>query len=245
MDEFSGINPRTYDWLLEQSGTEFDMPFNVTTPLNFFYMKPIDACDATSVPTSDIIVTPIENFTVTGMDFREKSLLEGIPLHNQSTQTTKSPTVSLIDTDEIETHKQKFADTLLTLIHEEIFEYGMENAADVFVQKSLEMGPYFTKEWLNTIFLHRLGDVEVTTGILRIIAHLDYEDIYPTGPTMAIAAGMHENAEIRECGIRAFENWCNADSLKYLKRIRCKEKWLQDYLEQVIIDLEEYNVASR
>ena len=179
------------------------------------------------------------------MDFRERSVLEGIPLRNQFTQTTKSPREALIDTDEIETHKQKFADTLLTLIHEEVFEYGMENAADVFVQKSLEMSPYFTKEWLNTIFLHRLGDVEVTTGILRIIAHLDYEYISPTGPTMAIAAGMHKNAEIRECGIRAFENWSNADSLKYLRHIRCEEKWLHDYLEQVISDLEEYNAASR
>ena len=235
-----------YRWLSEVNTSELDQPFKLIDNSSFSLLNfPVNVSDTQYMPASDITFYPQEVPVFSIPDFMERMQGEDFLLRDQSTQVLRTSPKILIDIDDIEKHKKQFTDTLLDLIHEEVFEYGMENAADVFFQKSLEMNSCFAKEWLNTIFLHRLGDVEVTTGILRIIAHLKYEDIYPTGPTMAIAAGMHENAEIRECGIRAFENWVNADSLRYLRRIRCGEKWLQDYLEQVIIDLEEYNAASR
>lgn len=150
----------------------------------------------------------------------------------------------MIDLKDIEQYETRFASTMLHLIKEEIFEYGIENAADSFVQENLRNNSSYIKEWLNKLFLEHFADIGVTTGLLRIIAHLNYTEIAPTGPTIAVAALSHENAEVRECGIRAFENWGNTDTLGYLKHIKCKEKWLQNYLEQVISDLEEFYVFS-
>lgn len=132
---------------------------------------------------------------------------------------------------------RQFTARVVGLTRECIFEFGFENELDSFVRESLAKNAMATKEWLNEIFLEHFEDVTVVVGVLRTIAHLEYEKIYPTGPTMAMAALSHRDVEVRECGIRAFENWESAEGLEYLESIRCEEAWLQDYLERVITDL--------
>ncbi len=158
---------------------------------------------------------------------------------DQSTQIVKPSPEIILDVKNIEEYKTKFTNSLLQLIHEEVFEFGMENAADRYVQENLRDYPLYTKVCLNAMLLKHFADVGVATGLLRIISHIDYEEIFPMGQTMALSVLNHENIEIRECGIRAFENWGNIDSLDILRHIKCEEKWLQDYLEKVIIYLEE------
>jgi serine/threonine protein kinase len=160
-----------------------------------------------------------------------------------STQIVKLSPEMILDVKNIEEYKTKFTNSLLQLIHEEVFEFGMENAADRYVQENLRDYPLYTKVCLNEMLLKHFADVGVATGLLRIISHIDYEEIHPIGQTMALSVLNHENIEIRECGIRAFENWGNIDSLDILKHIKCEEKWLQDYLDKVIIYLEECHVA--
>lgn len=48
-----------------------------------------------------------------------------------------------------------------------------------------------------------------------------------------------KNFEVRECGIRCFENWVSHASLMILRNIKTEPKWLQDYLEIVITNIEE------
>ncbi|AQQ72573.1 hypothetical protein SMSP2_02963 [Limihaloglobus sulfuriphilus] len=145
---------------------------------------------------------------------------------------------TVIDTQSLEKNKKKFTATLLQLIHDEIFEYGTLNSADSFVRESLKSNK-FVKEWINEIFLKHFSNIEIITGILKIISHITYSDIYPTGQTMAIAALSHKDIEVKECGIRAFENWDAIDSIDLLKKVDCQEEWLVDYLEEVISYLEE------
>lgn len=132
---------------------------------------------------------------------------------------------------------RQFTARVVALTRECIFECGFENELDSFLRECLAKDGMATKEWLNEIFLEHFEDVSVVVGILRAIAHLEYDEISPTGPTMALAALSHRDIEVRECGIRAFENWESRDGLEYLKAIRCEERWLQDYLERVIVDL--------
>lgn len=207
------------------------------------FSEPNEISDSTSMSYSDIIDVPLEPISFSFGDFPDSTLLEESLSDNQSTQTFRVTPKILVDLKDINKYQKRFTGTLLQLINEEIFEFGMENAADNFVQENLRDNPVFTKEWLNSMFLKYFADIEVTTGLLRIISHIRYTDIYPTGPTMALAALNHENAELREYGIRAFENWSDRDSLEYLKTIKCDEDWLQTYLEQVISDLEECHVS--
>tara|TARA_R110000868_G_scaffold318429_1_gene579167 strand:+ start:594 stop:782 length:189 start_codon:yes stop_codon:yes gene_type:complete len=60
---------------------------------------------------------------------------------------------------------------------------------------------------------------------------------------MALAALVHKNDEIKELGIRAFENWNSPNSLEVLKNVKIEANWLNEYLTQVIEDLTEEYVA--
>ncbi len=134
---------------------------------------------------------------------------------------------------------RQFSSRVVSLTRECVFEFGIENELDSFLRESLARNAMATQEWLNELFLRYFGDVSVAVGILRAIAHLEYDLIYPAGPTMAVAALSHQDVEARECGIRAFENWESPDSLIVLEAARCDERWLQEYLEQVVAGLRE------
>lgn len=133
---------------------------------------------------------------------------------------------------------RQFGARVVALTRECIFEFGFENELDCFLRESLAKNAMATKQWLNDIFLKHFKEVPVVVGVLRAIAHLEYLEIYPTGPTMALAALSHRDVEVRDCAIRAFENWESPEGLAYLRLIRCEQRWLQDYLERVIADLD-------
>ena len=103
----------------------------------------------------------------------------------------------------------------------------------------MDQNTAIAKEWINNIFLYQFQDSRVLVGLLQVISHLEYLEIYPQGPTMALAALSHADSEIRECGIRAFENWGTTHSLNVLRSVKCHEGWLQEYVDQVISDIEE------
>ena len=133
--------------------------------------------------------------------------------------------------------KSKFSRSFLDSICKSNFEFGYDSLADIFIREHLAENS-LTKTWINEIFIENFRDIGITTGILRVIAHLDYREIAPQGLTIALAALSHSSAEVRECGIRAFENWSTSEGLEILRTVKCKEKWLQDYVDQVIIDIE-------
>jgi hypothetical protein len=140
--------------------------------------------------------------------------------------------------------KRRFTRELLALIEEEDFEYGIETKTDMLVRHQMMLNALATKDWLNSIFVENFPNAPVLVGLLRIIARIDYFDIYPEGQTMAVAALSHSNIEIQECGVRAFESWGTLESLKILENLTVSTQWLQEYINQVVIDLrKEYNVT--
>ena len=138
-----------------------------------------------------------------------------------------------------------FAKELISLILNEEFEYGIDTKADAFVRHYMGLNCPLTKEWINTIFVDNFADVFILVGLLRIIARLDYTGIYPQGQTMALAALSHENTEVKECGVRAYESWGTIESLKILENLTVGIQWLQEYIDDVVSDLRtEYNVLT-
>lgn len=135
--------------------------------------------------------------------------------------------------------RAEFSAKLLKLLREQDFEYGVDTPADELVRKSFSENISIAKEWLNQLFVENYDDQTVLIGILRVLSHFEYQEVAPQGPTMALAALSNVSAEVRECGIRAFENWSTLESLEVLKNVTCEEKWLNDYLQQVIAELKE------
>ena len=143
-------------------------------------------------------------------------------------------------------HLEKdFTHKLLHYLREDEFEYGFENRADVLVKNQMAINSLATKEWLNKIYVNNFKNPEILIGILRLIARFRIEVISPEGKTMAIAAIAHKNIEVQECGIRAFESWGTLDSLDILSNVKVQPDWLQDYLNQVIINIETEHAIIR
>lgn len=163
----------------------------------------------------------------------------------ETASSTEPSTENLANLSRLREYQEQFTQHLLMLIEESELEYGFDSALDVFLRNRLAENALATKEWLNSLFIQHIADPAVTTGILRTIAHLDYSEIAPEGPTMALAALANLNPEVRECGIRAFENWGTLECLYILRTVRCPEKWMQDYVNQVITDLEQELLACR
>ncbi len=131
---------------------------------------------------------------------------------------------------------------LLTIFATQHFEYGFTSPADRFIANLFRIYHKATGECLHKIFWAHYTDRRIRTGLLQAMAHIDYTDIAVHGIVMVQAAlAAHTDAEVVECGIRALENWGNRESLQILKIAATYPSytgWLQNYLQQVIEDLE-------
>lgn len=140
--------------------------------------------------------------------------------------------------------KNQFTPKLLNLILESDFEYGIESEVDVFIRNQMKENSLATKSWLNDIFVEYFANPVILVGILRIISRLSYYEVFPQGQVLATAALSHNDVEVKECGVRAFENWGNLDSIRILENLHVSPSWFQGYIDQVLEDLrKKHNVA--
>ena len=68
---------------------------------------------------------------------------------------------------------------------------------------------------------------------------MEYEDVYPVGPTLAMLALNNPNRVLVELAIHAFENWGSKDSIKYLESYRPVDSLNQKNWDRVIKYLKE------
>jgi hypothetical protein len=163
------------------------------------------------LPNSDIFLFPKENYYTS-----EENYLNDI---RQKQQTNG------------------FAIKLISCIREQHFEYGITSNADILISEEMKKNKLATKATLNELFVNHYDNPSILIGILQVVSR--NENIYPEGCMMATAALSHKNFEVRECGIRCFENWVSEATLKILKNISTEPQWLQDYLSTVIHNIEE------
>lgn len=169
---------------------------------------------------ADIILFPFSTSTSDFLDSQTETISEACRIANASL-------------------RNHFISRFRQLIQESDFEFGFSTPADEYVSEALNRYGSFAREWINELFLQSFNDLYVTSSILRVIAHFDYHQIYPQGVTMAIGATSHESADVRECGIRCFENWEAPENLNILYYLSYSEGWLKDYLAGVINELED------
>jgi len=134
--------------------------------------------------------------------------------------------------------REKVSPELINLINEEDFEFGFVSRSEELINKQLEINDLATRNWLNELFISNFKNDGILIGLLRIIGRFDQEIIFPQGQTMALAALSHRNNEIKELGIRAFENWASENSIQVLRNTNIELEWLNEYKNEVIADLE-------
>jgi hypothetical protein len=174
---------------------------------------------------------------------------EGFSIIDKSATTIVSVDENVVNKKRLTILKRQFTKELIALILDEDFEYGFDTKADALVRSQMQLNALAVKSWLNWIFVENFSNIPVLLGILRIIARLDYFEVYPEGQTMAMAVLSHKNIEVQECGVRAFESWGTIESLKILENLKDRKvstQWLQEYIDEVVSDLrKEYNVSIR
>lgn len=135
---------------------------------------------------------------------------------------------------------QKITPKFLSIIKDEYFEFGYTSKSEELVRDQLSLNALAARNWLNEIFITYYSKESVLIGLLRIISRFEPSLIYPQGQTMALAALSHRSNEVKELGVRAFEQWCDNESVNILKSIDKKiPLWLLEYVNDVIRDIEE------
>lgn len=97
-----------------------------------------------------------------------------------------------------------------------------------------------TMEWLNKLFLKNNDNPLFICTLLHVISHMEYEEVYPNGPTMAMASLTNKDERVVGYGIKAFANWNVKNTLPYM---RCNEpgaEWAKKEWLRVIEYIEEH-----
>jgi hypothetical protein len=175
--------------------------------------------------------------------YEDSSVALALFLGDEYAIDVSSSSENKINLERQEVLKLKFTKDLSKCLEEEEFEFGYKSKSESIIKRQFEINALATKNWLNEIFIENFKNEKILIGLLRILGRFSEEIIFPQGQTMALAALMHKNDEIKELGIRAFENWNSQTSLQILKNIEVEVKWLKDYLSQVIKDLEKEYVS--
>lgn len=132
---------------------------------------------------------------------------------------------------------------LQSLLEKEDFESGIENPSERYFQELFIDNHDSTMNMLSKLFLDNYSTdgrkVNILVGILHIVSHKTYHEIFPIGQTLALAALSHKDNEVAEYGIKCFENWGNADGINKLSAVEFSTSWLCDYANQVIMELRE------
>lgn len=184
-----------------------------------------------------------ENWGLLSEWLKKEKLDQHIIIDNSSTveqEKLESQTVILTKScqEDTELAKSTFVSNFLLLLYESDFEFGYKSQADDYVEGAIDKYGTFAREWINEVFLQNIDNPSIITPLLRVISHFDYEQILPQGITIAAVALSHCDVEVKECGVRCFENWESSENLPLLKNLEISEEWLNDYVQGVIQDLE-------
>ena len=176
---------------------------------------------------------------MTILEYADNSLFKSALEHAYRSSTPEDPVHLDPSTDD--SVRKAFIETLVRILRHEDYESGFRSEADFFISNSLSIGRTIIRDYLNQIFIDNFNDATLICHLLRSMSHIPYLDLYPAGITMATAALNHSNFEVKENGIRCFENWEEPSVIKILENISLGEDWIERYKRKVIDDLKEIN----
>jgi hypothetical protein len=129
--------------------------------------------------------------------------------------------------------------SLLQKMAQDEFVAGETSASEEYIESiAVEYGWPATMNWLNAIYIDNYDNSDILIGLMHCLSHFNYEDVKPAGPTMALGVLQHSDVYVRDYAVRAFENWKDREIVPILKALSCEAKWLQNYINDVIEELE-------
>ena len=134
--------------------------------------------------------------------------------------------------------KQMYNEISIIIGHDEYVD-GEISQSEIFIKQAYERGQMdYVMEALMQIYLKNLSNVHFLEGILVMISAVPYEIVEPKGQTMAMGLLTNKELLIRDRAIQCFEQWNSKKGLEVLKSIEFQPKWLQKYVDKVIMYIE-------
>lgn len=94
--------------------------------------------------------------------------------------------------------------------------------------------------WLNKLFLQYNRDSLFVCSLLHTLSHMEYEEVFPHGPTMAMASLNHVDDKVVGYAIKAFSNWNTKTTLSLMRTNIPRFHWAKEQWEAVIDYIEKY-----
>ncbi|WP_333660913.1 hypothetical protein [Chishuiella changwenlii] len=144
------------------------------------------------------------------------------------------------DNNEFKKHiVEKFQPFFISTLKNQELEIDFKNSVELQLEDLFNENEYVSKDWLNDVFTENFNDTKFLVNILKIIGNFNKELISSFGIVTAGAALSHKNVEVKEMAIRVFENWNTIKSYSFLKQCCLTPKWLDDYKNKVLSNIEE------
>lgn len=126
-----------------------------------------------------------------------------------------------------------------SIIQQDEFIDGEISHAELYMKEICTNYPieYILKA-LMQIYSSNLRDPHILEGVLVMISCVPYEAVEPDGQIMAMGLLSNKELIIRDRAIQCFERWNSKKGVPVLKSLNCHPKWLQNYVEKVIMYLE-------
>lgn len=193
-------------------------------------IKPINQIDDLPAVFQDTVKRSVDLSKTT------ESQISIIPFINESRTNFFIPNSSNLS----DTNSELYTKKLLNIMQDEIYTPGEIAPSESFVEDLIAIeGANYIMNWLMEVYHKYYDNPHILIGLLHMLSHFSYEIVKQYGPIMALALLQHKSLSVREFAIKAFENWNNKEYLIYLKNIKCDQSWLQDYLSDVIYDIEQ------
>ncbi len=133
----------------------------------------------------------------------------------------------------------EFSSELSNIIKDDHFEDGEICNTELFIKEHMnEHGSTITMKCVMDFYTKNFTKSKSMIGILHSLSHLNYETVKPQAPIMSVGALQHFDLEVREYALKTFENWKDKENLEILKGLKCDARWLQEYVDLIIEELE-------
>jgi hypothetical protein len=124
------------------------------------------------------------------------------------------------------------------ILHE-ISRYSIEDGVSHPAQDSVQhyINKYGCKELIETIFNFKDNNIRFDLyDVIRILGRLQVDPIDRLD--IAICGLRHLNLSVREATVLAIESWEDKDLIPLLKSHVESNKWLNDYIQRIIKDIQ-------
>lgn len=103
---------------------------------------------------------------------------------------------------------------------------GEISEMEVIIKKIISLSSQTeTLSWINNAFLKYNPNALFICTLLHTLSHMEYDEVIPNGPTMAMASLSHEDERVVGYAIKAFENWNSKTTLTFMKSTKPRSIW--------------------